>query len=131
MTVVRASIALQPRLRQLRHVALDMDGTIYNGGTLFPFTLPFLNTLKELRIGHTFLTNNSSKSASDYLAHLKKIGIPAAPDELYTSTQAMIEFLRERMPAVRRLFVLGTPSMSAEIAAAGFTLTADDAERRA
>jgi HAD superfamily hydrolase (TIGR01450 family) len=126
MTVVSALNALKPRLRQLRHVALDMDGTIYNGGTLFPFTLPFLDTLKELGIGHTFLTNNSSKSARDYLAHLKKIGIPAAPDELYTSTQAMIEHLQEKMPGVRRLFVLGTPSMSAEIAAAGFTLTADD-----
>ena len=29
----------------------------------------------RLGIGHTFLTNNSSKSAKDYLAHLRKIGI--------------------------------------------------------
>ena len=32
------------------------------------------------------------------------------------------------MPAVRRLFVLGTPSMSEEVSAAGFTLTADSAD---
>jgi NagD protein len=112
-------------LRQIRHVALDMDGTIYRGGTVFEFTSPFLALLKRLGIGYTFLTNNSSKSVKDYLAHLKKMGIAATADEMYTSTNATIEFLRETMPEVRRLFVLGTSSMSAEVEAAGFALAED------
>ena len=29
------------KVRRVKHVALDMDGTIYNGGTLFPFTIGF------------------------------------------------------------------------------------------
>jgi NagD protein len=102
-----------------------MDGTIYSGGTLFDFTLPFLKQLKELDIGHTFLTNNSSKSTRDYLSHLRKMGIVATADELYTSTQSAIEFFRENLPRVRRLFVLGTPSLTEEVAAEGFTLTTD------
>jgi HAD superfamily hydrolase (TIGR01450 family) len=108
-------------------MALDMDGTIYSGGTLFQSTLPFLALLGELGIGHTFLTNNSSKSSNDYLARLRNIGIAATPDQLYTSTQATIEHLRGQMPAVRRLFVLGTASMSRELEEAGFVLTADNA----
>ena len=115
------------RLSNLRHVALDMDGTIYSGGTLFESTRPFLALLAELGIGHTFLTNNSSKSAEDYLARLRQIGIVATPDQLYTSTQATIEHLRQHLPAVRRLFVLGTASMSRELEGAGFALTADSA----
>lgn len=117
---------LNERLRSLRHVALDMDGTIYNGGTLFVFTIPFLKLLKDLGIGYTFLTNNSSKSTRDYLARLQHIGIHATADELYTSSQATLEYLREKLPSARRLFLLGTPSLAAEVAAAGFTLTADD-----
>ena len=116
---------MNKRLRDIRHVALDMDGTIYSGGTLFNSTLPFLALMDELGIGHTFLTNYSSKSAKDYLARLRQIGIAATPDQLYTSTQATIEHLHEQMPAVRRLFVLGTASMSRELEGAGFTLTAD------
>ena len=108
-------------------MALDIDGTIYSGGTLFESTLPFLAVLRELGIGHTFLTNNSSKSAEDYLARLRQIGIVATPDQLYTSTQATIEHLRQHLPAVRRLFVLGTASMSRELEGAGFALTADSA----
>jgi HAD superfamily hydrolase (TIGR01450 family) len=118
---------MNKRLRDIRHVALDMDGTIYSGGTLFESTRPFLALLDGLGIGHTFLTNNSSKSAKHYLADLRKIGIVATADQLYTSTQATIEHLRQQMPAVRRLFVLGTVSMSRELETAGFTLTADSA----
>jgi len=36
----------------IRHLALDMDGTIYSGGTLFPWTRPFLNRMTELGIGY-------------------------------------------------------------------------------
>lgn len=114
------------RLRGIRHVALDLDGTIYRGGTVFPWTGPFLACLRELGLSWTFLTNNPSKSAADYLAHLGRMGIPAGPAELHTSAQATIGWLQRHRPDWRRLFALGTPSMQAEFAAAGFSLTADD-----
>jgi HAD superfamily hydrolase (TIGR01450 family) len=119
---------MNSRLAAIRHVALDMDGTIYRGGTLFETTEPFLALLRELRIGYTFLTNNPSKSAKDYLAHLRELGIPANENQLYTSTQATIEYLRSERPQLKRLFVLGTHSMSTEFSAAGFTLVPDSAE---
>ncbi|MBP7141042.1 MAG: HAD-IIA family hydrolase [Opitutaceae bacterium] len=122
-----ASSASPERLRSIRHMALDMDGTIYKGGTLFPFTLPFLQRLKSLGIGYTFLTNNPSKSVNDYLAHLQKMGLSARREELHTSTQATIDCLRTHLPMARRLFLLGTPSMIAEFEAAGFVSTRDDA----
>ena len=106
---------LDQRLRRIKHVALDMDGTIYRGGTVFPFTTSFLAELAALGIGYSFLTNNSSKSTTDYMRHLEKIGVPATSEQVYTSTQASIEFLRETMPSAQRLFVLGTTSMRAEI----------------
>ena len=34
---------LMERLRRIRHVALDMDGTIYMGMSLFPYTQAFLH----------------------------------------------------------------------------------------
>lgn len=117
---------MNARLAHVRHVALDMDGTIYRGSTLFPETLPFLALLKRFGMGYTFLTNNSSKSSRDYLERLKHIGINAAPTELYTSTQATIAYLQRSLPNVRRLFLLGTPSLAAELSEAGFTLANND-----
>jgi len=111
----------------VRHLVLDLDGTIYRGSTLFPETLPFLAALRELGLGHTFLTNNSAYSTQDYLQRLARLGLPACPEGLYTSTQATIEYLRRKRPGCRRLFILGTPSLISELTAAGFQSTADDA----
>jgi NagD protein len=113
-------------LSRIKQIVLDMDGTIYKGGTLFPWTKPFLATLAARGIGHTFLTNNPSKSAADYLAHLRRIGLDATPAQLYTSALATIDYLKTSRPEIRRLFLLGTPSMIAEFEKAGFVSTADD-----
>lgn len=117
---------LKESLKRVRHFALDMDGTIYNGGTLFPFTIPFLNFLKENGIGYSFLTNNPSKSTADYLAHLEKIGIKATKEEMYTSARATIDYIKAHYPEAKRLFILGTPSMIREFEEAGFVSAADD-----
>ena len=119
---------MNKRLAGIRHVALDMDGTIYNGGTVFATTGPFLALLGQLGIGYTFLTNNPSKSVPDYLLHLERLGIRAKAGQLYTSTQATIEYLRESQSRLRRLFILGTPSMCEEFVRAGYELTPDSAQ---
>lgn len=115
------------QLKVIRHVALDMDGTIYMGDHLFPFTLPFLNRLKQLGVTYSFLTNNPSKSLDDYLLKLQRMGIHATEDEMYTTTVATIDYIHVHYPSARRLFLLGTPSMIGQFEKAGFTSTADDA----
>jgi HAD superfamily hydrolase (TIGR01450 family) len=111
---------LKQKLKAIRHIALDMDGTIYKGDTLFPFTVGFLDGMKKNGIGYSFLTNNSSRSRVDYLRHLENMGIPVSPDEIYTSGQATIDYLRFNRPDVRRLFILGTPSLVKEFEEEGF-----------
>lgn len=119
---------LMEHLRRIRHVALDMDGTIYMGMSLFPYTKPFLAGLKEMGIGYSFLTNNPSKSIADYLHKLDVLGIRATRDEMYTTALATIDYIREHYPAAKRLFLLGTPSMISEFEAAGFESAADSAD---
>lgn len=119
---------LRNRLLAVKHVALDMDGTIYLSDTLFPFTLPFLDSLKELGIGYSFLTNNPSKSRRAYLDKLNRMGIPAGPEHMYTTIEATIDYLRYKYPEVRRLFLLGTPSMISEFEAAGYESVYDNPE---
>ena len=116
---------LMARLRRIRHVALDMDGTIYMGMSLFPFTKPFLAGLREAGIGYSFLTNNPSKSIADYLHKLETLGIRATRDEMYTTALATIDYIRTHHPAAKRLFLLGTPSMISEFEAFDMTLRYD------
>lgn len=120
--------AVLERVRRIKHVALDMDGTIYNGKTLFPCTIPFLNGLKRMGVSYSFLTNNPSKSTSDYLRKLEALGIEATEEEMYTSAQATIDYLKHHHPEYRKLFLLGTPSMIGQFEKNGYVSTADSAD---
>ena len=121
---------LQERLGRIRHVALDMDGTIYMGMTLFDYTRPFLQRLRELGITYSFLTNNPSTSIADYLHKLEGLGIEATEEEMYTTALATIDYIRSHYPEARRLYLLGTPSMIGEFERAGFEATTDSADDR-
>ena len=121
---------LKARLAGIRHVALDMDGTIYMGMSLFDYTIPFLNSLKEMGITYSFLTNNPSTSIPDYLKKLAGMGIEATEEEMYTTALATIDYIKTNYPEARRLFLLGTPSMISEFEKAGFESVADSAEEK-
>jgi HAD superfamily hydrolase (TIGR01450 family) len=118
--------ALFDKLRKIKLIALDMDGTLYSGRTVFPYTHKFLADLKEMGIRYCFLTNNPTKSNSDYLKHLRRIGIHATSEEVYTSGQATIDYLKKHHPSFRQLFILGTPSLISEFESAGFESLPDD-----
>src|SRR5258705_211399 len=70
---VSERIVQRRRLEGVRHLALDLDGTLYLGGRLFPFTIPFLEKVKELGLGRTFFTNNSSVSTAGYVKKLRAL----------------------------------------------------------
>ena len=114
------------KLSLIRHLALDMDGTIYLGSRIFPFTIPFLEKMKAAGIGISFLTNNPTRSVQDYLDKLAKMGIEATEDGMYTTSLAAIDYIKEHHPQARRLFLLGTPSMAEQFRKAGYEECADD-----
>ncbi len=118
--------SLVSSLKKIRHVALDMDGTIYLGSTLFPFTLDFLKSLSDNGIGYSFLTNNPTRSISDYLEKLSGMGISATEENMYTTSIAAIDYIKAHYPSARRLYLLGTPSMVSQFEKAGFEECGDD-----
>ena len=121
---------LMAACRKIKHVALDMDGTIYMGSTLFPFTKSFLQMLTDNGIGYSFLTNNPTRSLQDYLKKLEKLGIDATEEQMYTTAVATIDYIKANHPDWKRLYVVGTPSMVAEFERAGFEMAATDSKDR-
>lgn len=110
------------KIKNLKHLVLDMDGTIYCGNKLFETTVPFFEMLSSLGITYSFLTNNSSKSVMDYINKLSGMGIKLERDSLYTSTLFCAEYLLQNFPAVRKLLVFGTESMKLELCRLGFDI---------
>lgn len=90
-------------------VFLDMDGTIYLGEKLIPGTISFLSALRKKQINYYYLSNNSSRSKTDYVSKLEHLGIPASTEEIILSTDGVIDFLLGRK--IDKTYVVGTQSM--------------------
>lgn len=117
---------LKERLSKIKRLALDMDGTIYLGSTLFPFTLDFLASMKEAGVGYSFLTNNPTRSVAAYVRKLSSMGINTDEESVYTTSLAAIDYIKAHYPSARRLFMLGTPSMVSQFEKEGFESCKDD-----
>lgn len=113
------------KLSGIRHFLLDMDGTFYLENRPLPGALAFLRACEKRGLGYTFLTNNSSKSAADYIQKLAAMGVDIRPEQMLTSGDATLHYLEEQgFP--KELLVVGTESLCAQFAAAGYLV---DAER--
>ncbi len=100
----------------------DMDGTLYLGDQLFPFTKELLKTIKILGGKYLFMTNNSSKSVADYIKKLEKLGIKACYEDFITSSQATAYYLKNNHKDAS-LYVCGTQSLKEELSSNGFKIT--------
>lgn len=96
-------------LKKIKCFILDMDGTIYLGDNLFPFTPEFLKTAKEKNKDFRFFTNNSSKNSKMYGDKLKKMGIELS-HEVMISNEVIIDYIKKNYKNPRA-FVLGTPAL--------------------
>ncbi len=114
-------------LRSKKLYLFDMDGTLYLGDQLYPFTIELLGKLRETGRKYLFMTNNSSKSVDDYIKKLAKLGIPATREDFITSSQATAYYLKQHFPG-KRLYVCGTKSLKKELETEGFTVTEDVGE---
>ena len=114
-------------LKNKKFFLLDMDGTIYLDDDLFDGTIDFLDYVKSIGGRYMFLTNNSSKSVSAYVAKLKRIGIVASKDDFLTSTDATILYINEKMSG-RKFYSFGTRSFTQQLFEAGINVTTELAD---
>ena len=109
-------------LAEKRLFLLDMDGTIYLDEDLFPGTLPFLDHVRKSGGKYLFLTNNSSRSVETYIEKLSRLGVSAKADDFLTSTSALVEDLRHRLP-YRLCYAFGTAAFRQQLKDGGVPVT--------
>ncbi|MBT92416.1 MAG: HAD family hydrolase [Euryarchaeota archaeon] len=110
---------LDKDLAGLKAVFLDLDGTIYLGGNLIDGSIKFLARCEERGIQHFFLSNNSSKSVSEYLAKLNELGIPAEAKDILLSTHDLLSWLAKE--GVTETYLVGTEGMRSMLEEVGIS----------
>jgi NagD protein len=105
----------------------DLDGTVYLGDALLPSAEETITRLRALGKRTVFLSNNPTRTRTDYAQKLTRLGLPTPAGDVINASLVMVDFLRRRLPQAR-LFVVGEASLCDELRAAGFTLV-DDARQ--
>jgi NagD protein len=108
-------------LKKIKCFLLDMDGTIYLGDNVIEGTYEFLEILKKQDKRAMYITNNSSKAASQYVEKLEELGISAEEEDFFTSVNALVYNLNNIHPKAK-LFVLGTPVFEKHLEENGFEI---------
>lgn len=105
----------------------DLDGTLYLGDELLPGAAETVAALRGAGARVAFLTNKPLELPADYAAKLTSLGIPATPDEVVSSTDALLRWLRRHAPEAR-IFPVSEPLVANLLRDEGWELT-DDPDR--
>ncbi|MGN1315802.1 MAG: HAD-IIA family hydrolase [Acutalibacteraceae bacterium] len=111
-------------LKDITLYLLDMDGTVNLGYDPIDGAKDFLCTLKEQGKNFIFLTNNSSKNATDYVDKMRSLGFPCENENVFTSGMAAGMFLQENKKD-SSVYVCGTQSLKAELKKYGVKISED------
>jgi NagD protein len=109
--------SLRSLLRSKKVIIFDLDGTLYLGKKVIPGARALVHKLESEKKWIFYLTNNSSRSESDYIRKLRLMGFPCRKGQVRMSTHLLIWALKKRR--WRKLFLLGTPAMKRMLAESG------------
>jgi 4-nitrophenyl phosphatase len=107
-----------------RGAIVDLDGTVYRGGTLVPGALDGVATLRDRGIDPLFVTNNPTRSPSAYADRLESLGLDVDPDRILSAGSITATYLAEQYPE-RPTYVIGSPGLREMLDEAGVVRTDD------
>ena len=109
-------------LKETELFVLDMDGTFYLDTDVLDGALDFLEEVKKAGKRYVFFTNNSSKSPKTYIDKLAKMGCYIKRNQIITSGDVMIQYLKEHYPE-KKVYLVGTPDLEENFRENGILLT--------
>lgn len=115
------SQVIKDKLSGIRCFLLDMDGTVYLGSKPIPGAKEFIQCIANQGLQYIFLTNNSSKNSLFYIDKLKSMGIECGMNNIITSTDVLMDYLKKNLPEAV-LFPVGTDYFIEDLSKNGFSL---------
>ncbi|KAL2932224.1 Phosphoglycolate phosphatase 2 [Bienertia sinuspersici] len=100
----------------------DCDGVIWKGNELIDGVSDTLHLLRSQGKKLVFVTNNSTKSRTQYASKFLSLGISVSQDEIFSSSFAAAMYLKSvQYPPDKKVYVVGGEGILEELHLAGFT----------
>ena len=116
------------KLRAIEDLIIDMDGVLYRGDETIPGVEEFFAFLRERPIGFILATNNSTRTAQQYVDKLARIGVEVALSEILTSSQATAMYLETLARPGTKVYVIGEEGLETAVRERGYIISGDGAQ---
>lgn len=112
-------------MKNYKAYLIDLDGTMYRGVEVIPEAIIFIENLKRAGLPYLFVTNNSTKTPGQVAEHLTDMGIQAVSDDVFTTSQATVQFMMEQKRE-KTVYVIGERGIKQELTDNGFEITSSN-----
>lgn len=107
-------------LANLKTLLIDGDGVLWHSNTPMPDLNHFFDVLEQRGINWALLTNNATRTLSDYVDKMRGFGIKTREDQVYTSASVTASALSKRYQAGDALYVVAGAGAKKHLREAGF-----------
>lgn len=112
------STAINQFIEKFDVFLFDCDGVLWSGDSIFEGVVETLELLRSRGKRVVFVTNNSTKSRTDYQKKLDKMGIPSNVEDIFASAYSSAIYISRimKLPAPKnKVFVLGEAGIESEL----------------
>lgn len=96
----------------------DIDGTVSVGTKFIEGAKELLEYISQSGRKYIFITNNSTKSVSDYILKFSQMGLKTTEDNFVTAASATVKYIRNKYKD-GKIYTIGTKSFVAELKKGG------------
>ena len=118
---------LQAYVEKFNTFFFDCDGVLWEGEKLIPFAKEVILYLREKKKNIFFISNNSTKSVTNYIKKFENYGIPVNEKEIMISSLATLKYL-EKQSAISNIYIVGEEGLIDSIRQGGYNVFHDDIE---
>jgi 4-nitrophenyl phosphatase len=111
----------------IKAVILDMDGVLWKDSEPIGDLPTIFQRFSDENISVVLATNNATRTVSQYLQKIKHMGVVLSEDQIVTSGQAVIYYLRKTYPSGSMVYVVGSDGLKSIVTEAGFSLDENNA----
>ena len=104
----------------IKALILDMDGVLWRDTEPIGDLPALFSAIDQLKWKTVFVTNNATRSVSQYVEKLASFGVKAGQDQIINSGLATAYYLKERFPSGGPVYIIGEKGLFDSLEEYGF-----------
>ena len=110
------------KLRDIRALIIDIDGTLWRGSRPMPGLVRLFDLLHRYEIAFTIVTNNTVKTPAQVRQKLAQFGVTVPPAHVLTAATATAIYLSQNFKPGSSMYMIGESGLRQALQEQGFTI---------